>query len=110
MLNVAGTRELGPPLEDDSPIYGLAYAPNKPVVAAVSESGVELWRSSFRGQPFDFNRSIIGTYPLYSRGISAVAGTGVSFSPDGRLIAVAAADGTVQVSMRINYCPRNSRM
>jgi WD40 repeat protein len=97
MLNVAGTREIGPPMQDVNPIYGLAYAPNKPVVAAVSESGVELWSTSFRGQPFDFTQSQIGDYALYSRGTSAVAGTSVSFSPDGRLIAVAAADGTVQV-------------
>ena len=97
MLNVAGTREVGPPMGDVNPIYGLAYAPNKPVVAAISESGVELWRTSFRGQPFNFDKSQIGDYLLYSKGTSAVAGTGVAFSPDGRLIAVAAADGTVQV-------------
>jgi WD40 repeat protein len=97
MLNVVGTREVGPPMQDVNHIYGLAYAPNKPVVAAVSESGVELWSTSFRGQPFDFNKSQIGDYALYSSGNSAVAGTGVAFSPDGRLIAVAATDGTVQV-------------
>lgn len=97
MLNVAGTREVGPPMEDVTLIYGLAYAPGKPVVATASESGFELWSTLFRGQPFDFNQSQIGDYALYSRGNSAVAGTGVSFSPDGRLIAVAAADGTVQV-------------
>jgi WD40 repeat protein len=97
MLNVAGTREVGPPMPANELIYGLAYAPNKPVLAAASEGGVELWRTSFRGQPFDFNRSMIATYGLNWRGINAVAGTGVSFSPDGRLIAVAAADGTVQV-------------
>jgi WD40 repeat protein len=97
MLNVAGTREIGPPMSDVNPINGLAYAPNKPVVAAASETGVELWSTSFRGQPFDVNNSQIAAYALYSKGISAVAGTGVAFSPDGRLIAVAAADGTVQV-------------
>ncbi len=97
MLNVAGTREVGPPMPADEHIHGLAYAPNKPVVAAASQGGFELWRTSFRGQPFDFNRSSIGTYGLNWRGDIAVAGTGVSFSPDGRLIAAAAADGTVQV-------------
>ena len=97
MLNVAGTREIGPPMGSVAAIYGLAYAPNKPVVATASETGVELWSTSFRGQPFDFNKSQIGDYALYSSGHSAVAGTGVAFSPDGRLIAVAATDGTVQV-------------
>jgi WD40 repeat protein len=97
MLNVAGTREVGPPMQDVNPIYGLAYAPNKPVVAAASETGVDLWSTSFRGQPFDFDQSFIGSYGLNWRGINAVAGTCVSFSPDGRLIAVSAADGTVQV-------------
>ena len=97
MLSVAGTREVGPPMQDDNKIYGLAYAPSKPIVAAASESGLELWSTSFRGQPFDDSKSSIGTYLLTWRGNTAVAGTSVSFSPDGRLIAVAAADGTVQV-------------
>jgi WD40 repeat protein len=98
MLNVAGTRENGPPMGAVDTINGLAYAPNKPVVATASGTGVELWGTSFRGQPFDFNKSQIADYALYSkRGTSGVAGTSVAFSPDGRLIAVAAADGTVQV-------------
>jgi len=109
MLNVAGTREVGPPMEANEDIYGLAYAPNKPVIAAATQSGVVLWRTSFRGQPFNFNRSRIGEYALNWRGINAVAGTSVSFSPDGRLIAVASADGTVQV-VEANQLLSNDRV